>query len=117
MKIPKNILLGFLTSAFCIEAIAHGMTAEMQAVFTLALVEKCQDDQPTISRQLEAAQSEWSDRNKQPVSAAKALPEKELRSAKQMAREAYDQEGAYSIKVCQKLLESLRDPESDIKPD
>jgi ElaB/YqjD/DUF883 family membrane-anchored ribosome-binding protein len=118
MKTLRKLFFGiFLAHVFFTEAVAHGMTAEIQAIATLALVEKCQKDQPQLSKKLESVTSAWSERNKQYVSAVRALPENELRSAIDMMRDAYDQEGTYSLEVCRKAIESIQDPERDIKPD
>jgi len=100
-----------------IQAHSHGLTPELQAVFTLAVVEKCKADQPSLKLDIDASLSLWKQRNHKYLAAARKSGEAEFNKALAAGRESYDQQGRFSEAYCQKLIVGLKTQELDIGQD
>jgi hypothetical protein len=114
-ELTRTFAVTLALGAMSLPAHAHGMTLETEALFMLAVIEKCKLDQPATAQELKVSSLLWEERNQKHVTRLKTMGPAEFGKALSEAQKAYEDAGAFPKSYCQTLAEALRTPDADIK--
>jgi hypothetical protein len=95
-------------------ASSHDLTPTVQTASTIALVQKCQDDQPQVARDVEASFKNWVARNSRSVDAFRIHGEGINREELRPIREAFDEGGTFTSANCRDLAKALVGGQMDV---